>query len=582
MNFARSTSQLNASDLAPLICFSHLRWDFVLQRPQHLMRRFAKQRRVFFFEEHIPTDHHLPYLEFHYFDDSDVVAVRPRVPRDWKDEQLLSTLSKLLDQLLAIHATAKPLLWFYTPMMFPIAAHVEASATIYDCMDELSQFRFAPPELTANEAALMDRADVVFTGGYSIYEAKRHRHHNIHAFPSSVDIDHFQQARTRQAAPADQAAIPRPILGYYGVIDERIDLKLIAGIAAARPRWSIVMVGPTAKIDPGDLPMARNIHHLGRKEYAELPAYLAGWDVSVMPFALNEATRFISPTKTPEYLAAGRPVVSTPVADVVRHYGDLDGVFIADGSSAFLHACDSALALANNDRNWQQIVDQRLAGTSWDATFGQMSALVDKAIRSKGHGLSNVVAMPSVKRPAGRQPFDYLIVGAGFAGSVLAERLASSGKRVFLCDRRPHIAGNTYDVHDEAGILVHKYGPHIFHTNSEEIFAYLSRFTQWRPYEHRVLAAVGDKRVPIPINRTTLNALYDLDLQDDAASRGVPQVASRTGRGNPDISRCRCLAGRHGSLPHFLRGLHAQAVGIGPVTVGQVGHRACPDPHLHR
>ena len=317
---------------APLICFSHLRWDFVLQRPQHLMQRFARTRRVIFFEEYIPTDHHLPYLEFHAFDDTSVMAVRPRVPHAWQGEKLQDALSRLLDQLLEIHAAEKPILWFYTPMMFRFAAHVDAAAVVYDCMDELSSFRFAPPELRLNEEALLRRADVVFTGGHSIYEAKRDRHRNIHPFPSSVDTAHFAAARSARTAPADQLAIKGPILGYYGVIDERIDLKLIANVAAARPDWSLVLVGPLAKLDPADLPRAPNIHYLGRKDYAELPAYVSGWDVALMPFALNEATRFISPTKTPEYLAAGRPVVSTPITDVVRHYGDMDGVVIAEWS----------------------------------------------------------------------------------------------------------------------------------------------------------------------------------------------------------------------------------------------------------
>ena len=196
---------------------------------------------------------------------------------------------------------------------------IDAAAVVYDCMDELSAFRFAPPELVAREAELMEAADVVFTGGWSIWEAKRARHDNIHAFPSSVDAAHFAQARGALADPPEQARLPRPRLGYYGVIDERLDLGLIAAVAAARPDWQIVMVGPVAKIAPEDLPKAPNLHWLGQKSYDELPAYLSGWDVALMPFALNEATRFISPTKTPEYLAAGRPVVSTPVRDVERH-----------------------------------------------------------------------------------------------------------------------------------------------------------------------------------------------------------------------------------------------------------------------
>ncbi len=300
------------------------------------MKRFAKDRRVFFWEEHIPTDHHLPYLEFHAFDDTQVIAVRPRVPHAWQGEKLQIALSGLLDQLLLLHRAQRPVLWFYTPMMYPVARHLDAAAVVYDCMDELSAFRFAPPELGACEELLMGRADVVFTGGHSIYEAKRRQHPNIHPFPSSVDVEHFIAARKILPQQPDQEALSKPVLGYYGVVDERIDLELIEKLAAARPDWSIVIIGPVVKIDPETLPRAKNIHYLGRKEYAELPAYLAGWDVALMPFAMNDATRFISPTKTPEYLAAGRPVVTTPIKDVIRQYGGVEGVFVADDAVSFV------------------------------------------------------------------------------------------------------------------------------------------------------------------------------------------------------------------------------------------------------
>ncbi|WP_274630970.1 UDP-galactopyranose mutase [Arvimicrobium flavum] len=491
------------------------------------MQRFARHRQVFYWEEHIPTDHHLPYLEFHAFDDSEVVAVRPRIPLAWHGERLQVALSRLLDQLLLLHRANRPLLWFYTPIMYPVAQHIDAVAVVYDCMDELSAFRFAPPELRDLEALLMRQADVVFTGGHGLYEAKRHQHSNIHPFPSSVDVAHFNAARTTDV-PSDQPELAGPVLGYCGVIDERIDLALIEKLAAGRPNWSIVLIGPVAKIDPATLPQAKNIHYLGRKGYAELPTYLAGWDVALMPFASNEATRFISPTKTPEYLAAGRPVVSTPVPDVVRHYGDVEGVLIAGGADEFGKACERALDLSRDRRTWLPAVDALLARNSWDQTFMKMSALVDEAIAKKEEKNTARPSRPAVFRPTGATPYDYLIVGAGFAGSVLAERLAASGKRVFLCDRRPHIAGNTFDLHNEAGILVHKYGPHIFHTNSEEIFAYLSRFTRWRPYEHRVLAAVDGKLLPIPINRTTLSGLYGIELKDEAAA-----AAFLAGRAEP-------------------------------------------------
>ena len=256
------------ADRPDLICFSHLRWDFVLQRPQHLMGRFAEGRRVIFWEEAIQTDHHLPYLEFHAFAGTTVQSVRPRVPNRWSAQEQERALSALLDQMLGLTGIERPVLWFYTPMMWPIARHVDAAAVVYDCMDELSAFRFAPPELVAREAELMAAADVVFTGGWSIWEAKRARHDNIHAFPSSVDAAHFAKARGALAQPPEQANLPRPRLGYYGVIDERLDLALIAAVAAARPDWQIVMVGPVAKIAPEDLPRAPNIHWMGQRDYA--------------------------------------------------------------------------------------------------------------------------------------------------------------------------------------------------------------------------------------------------------------------------------------------------------------------------
>lgn len=501
----------------PLICFSHLRWDFVLQRPQHLIGRFADTRRVIFWEEAIPTGHHLPYLEFHAFADTTVQSVRPRVPDRWSPEEQQRALSALLDQMLGLTGIEKPVLWFYTPMMWPIARHVEAAAVVYDCMDELSAFRFAPPELVAREAELMEAADVVFTGGWSIWEAKRARHDNIHAFPSSVDAAHFAQARGALADPPEQARLPRPRLGYYGVIDERLDLGLIAAVAAARPDWQIVMVGPVVKIASEDLPRAPNLHWMGQRDYVALPAWLSGWDVALMPFAMNEATRFISPTKTPEYLAGGRPVVSTPVRDVVRHYGDLAAVRIAGDAASFVAACAEALADAAAPARWRDAADRMLATQSWDATFRHMNRLVTEAADRRRRGLAGGDRFPAPGIRRGARGYDVTICGAGFAGAVLAERLAeSSGQRVLVVDKRDHIAGNAYDHLDAAGVLVHRYGPHIFHTNSDDVVSYLSRFTRWRPYEHRVLAQVGDARLPMPINRTTLNALYGLNLSSDA------------------------------------------------------------------
>jgi UDP-galactopyranose mutase len=513
------------SDIS-LLCFSHLRWDFVFQRPQHLMTRFAATQPVIYWEEpHVRDDLAEPQLDVRAGAGGVTVAT-PHLPSHLDEAGRDAALSSLLDGLIA--SRPGPFIrWYYTPMMLRFSRHLRAEATVYDCMDELANFRFAPADLLDLERELMEAADVVFTGGYSLYEAKQDRHANIHPFPSSVDRAHFARARNGAISAEDQEQLPRPRFGFYGVVDERMDLELLAKVADARPDWSIVMVGPVVKIDPADLPQRPNISYMGGRDYAQLPSYLAGWDVALMPFAINESTRFISPTKTPEYLAGGKPVVSTPITDVGRHYGNLAAVKIADTAEAFIAACDEALALARGEsKTWLAEVDAVLADLSWDRTFTRMAQLIEKA------RLARHEVVPMVGRG---KHYDYLVVGAGFAGSVMAERLAAgSGKRVLVIDRRPHIAGNAYDHLDDAGILIHRYGPHIFHTNSKDVFDYLSRFTDWRPYEHRVLAQVDDKLVPIPINRTTLNELYGLSLKTDEdaaeflASRAEPVAEIKT------------------------------------------------------
>ncbi|HEX8514485.1 MAG TPA: UDP-galactopyranose mutase [Allosphingosinicella sp.] len=511
-----TVSTLGQSHFAPqpetnytLICFSHLRWNFVFQRPQHLMSRFAEAGRVIFWEEpEAALPEMEPALGVRTCAETGVIVITPSLPETLSGDEREAILKSLLDSYLA--GEEGPVVrWYYTPMMLPFSRHIEAACTVYDCMDELANFRFAPPELLGLERELLASADVVFTGGYSLYEAKKGLHPNIHPFPSSVDRAHFGRARAMDSAPDDQCSLPRPRFGFYGVIDERMDLDMIAAVADAHPEWSIVMVGPVVKIDPADLPHRANIHYLGGKTYDELPVYLGGWDVALMPFAINDSTKFISPTKTPEYLAGARPVVSTPITDVVRHYGDLESVFIADGPEAFIKGCEQALALARGGDEWLNEVDLKLANLSWDITYARMAGLVHEAI-------SVPTAGPNILKSAAKKSYDYLVVGAGFAGSVIAERLASQhDARVLVVDRRPHVGGNAYDHLDDAGVLIHQYGPHIFHTNSDEIVDYLSQFTDWRPYEHKVLAEVRGQLVPIPINRTTLNKLFDLDLKTD-------------------------------------------------------------------
>jgi UDP-galactopyranose mutase len=514
-----------------LVCFSHLRWNFVYQRPQHLMSRTVRERRVFFVEEPELSDT-TAYMEM-VEDPSGVVVVKPHLPPGLSEEETDAAMQKLVDQFFA-EEIGEFILWYYTPMALGFSRHLKPALTVYDCMDELSLFKGAPAKLHDLEKELIARADLIFTGGQTLYEGKRNGHDNVYLFPSSIDAPHFEQARKRQADPADQVDIPHPRLGFFGVIDERMDLELVGEIARRKPEWQLIMLGPVVKIDQESLPKLPNVHYLGMKTYDQLPGYLAGWDVALLPFALNDSTRFISPTKIPEYLAGGKPVVSTPIRDVINPYGQQNLVSIASDAGEFISAIENILQWKKDENErWLGQVDQQLSQNSWDYTWKRMMTLIESSMAAKEENKKDALpskqpeaSIPGIAvyldtgktggnghRNGGVQPFDYLIVGAGFAGSVLAERLAAgSGKKVLIIDRRPHIAGNAYDYHNEDGVLIHKYGPHIFHTNSQEVFRYLSSFTEWRPYEHRVLASVDGQLLPLPINLDTINRLYGLNL----------------------------------------------------------------------
>ena len=353
-----------------LVCFSHLRWNFVYQRPQHLLSRSAKGQRVFFFEEPVFGDSCPVLLKSET--DCGVKVLVPHLPANQSPELIQKQLRQLLDGFLESQQYSDLTFWYYTPMAHAFSEHIQPDYCVYDCMDELSAFRFAPPELVIREKQLLERCDIVFTGGHSLFEAKRNCHHNIHCFPSSIDKEHFGSARglVNAEQPPDQALIPEPRVGFFGVIDERMDLQLVASLAAAMPEVQIVMLGPLAKIDAADLPRAANLHWLGQKSYGELPSYLAGWQCGIMPFAINESTRFISPTKTPEYLAAGKPVVSTPIQDVVKPYGEMGLVRIGANAGEFGDAIEECLKDATPE--WLERVDSFLGGNSWDKTFEGM------------------------------------------------------------------------------------------------------------------------------------------------------------------------------------------------------------------
>jgi UDP-galactopyranose mutase len=312
-------------------------------------------------------------------------------------------LEKLLTDFAQANHIQRPFAWFYTPMALEFFPHsISPSAVVYDCMDELSLFHGAPKQLQGLEQQLLQWADLVFTGGVSLFEAKRHSHPRVHPFPSGVDALHFVQARTLPDDFKEHKNMPRPRLGYAGVIDERLDLALLDEVAKKRPAWQLVMIGPIAKISPDTLPRRTNIHWLGMKDYTELPAYFAGWDVGIMPFALNDATRFISPTKTPEYLSAGLPVVSTAIRDVVRPYGDLGLARIAHSADEFIFSSEQVMGMGMcMGMKWRERADEFLKSLSWDSVWCRMNSLlagvskIEKTNAAAAGQHSNVVQGPA-------------------------------------------------------------------------------------------------------------------------------------------------------------------------------------------
>jgi glycosyltransferase involved in cell wall biosynthesis len=363
-----------------LVCFSHLRWNFVYQRPQHLLTRFAKNFRVFFVEEPI-HDASTDSLDVTN-PETNLWVVVPHLRSGLSETASVTTQKELLSRFFIEKEIVQYFFWYYTPMALAITDQFNPCIHVYDCMDELSAFKFAPQALKDRENELFTKADLVFTGGYSLYEAKKNRHPDVHAFPSSIDTEHFNKARTYTTDPEDQATIPHPRIGFFGVIDERMDLTLIENVARRKPDWHLVMIGPVVKIDQSALPKLPNIHYLGMKQYRELPSYISGWDVAMMPFAHNESTRYISPTKTPEYLAAGKPVVSTPIIDVLRQYGRNGMVNIAGTADEFIRV--TSLALENTDREeWLERVDEFLSQNSWDKTWQRMMYLITRKLIEK-------------------------------------------------------------------------------------------------------------------------------------------------------------------------------------------------------
>lgn len=348
-----------------MIVFCHLRWDFVYQRPQHIISRFADYMRILFVEE--------PILKAEEGNSVRVINDNLHIlqPNIADIEDLDGVLYDLLG------STELPIAWFYSPSFGGVMNAFSFTTIVYDCMDELSLFKGAPKKLIEQELQLLKKATVVFTGGKSLFEAKFPLHSNVHCFPSSVDLEHFSKAQNGISVPAELESITSPVIGYYGVVDERMDLQLIEEAAKLLPDCAFVLIGPVVKIQEDELPKLPNIHYLGIKPYSVLPNFLKGFDIAMMPFALNESTKYISPTKTLEYMAAGKPIISTQIRDVVRDYSGC--VRLINDAQEFVMEIQKIL---NNEvRPKTNLYESILKKTSWDATVFKMRTILKETVR---------------------------------------------------------------------------------------------------------------------------------------------------------------------------------------------------------
>ncbi len=399
-----SQTPVSETPMPHLIVFSHLRWNFVFQRPQHLLSRLARHYHVVFVEEPLHTGG--PAFLERTMPSPNVEVLRAHTPVEaggFHDDQL-SALQPMVARYLADNAIDDYVVWFYTPMALPMLGVLEPRAVVYDCMDELSAFKNAPRQMRQRENALLKSADLVLTGGPRLYEAKRGLNANVLCLPSAVDAAHYSAKRALadeasvRRADEVQGAIGRPRLGFFGVIDERLDIELIARVADADPHWQVVMAGPVVKIDPDALPRRPNLHWLGQQPYALLPQLVAQWDVCLMPFALNESTEFISPTKTLEYMAAGKPVVSTRIHDVVAMFNEV--VAVVDGPAAFIDACRAALAdTPAGAEGRRRRMSETVSRFSWDAAAETVHAAIEAlpASRDLASSTEGLAGAPALK-----------------------------------------------------------------------------------------------------------------------------------------------------------------------------------------
>ncbi len=372
----------------PIIVHSHLGWDWVWQRPQQFLSRLSVRHPVLFVEAPVPADGikaaSLTLREV--ADYPNVVVLQMQMPAArwsdgaWVDKERRRLVQSVLAGPLG-RKFAEPIQWFYDPMaVTAFAGHLGERALVYDCMDQLSQFKGAPAKLVRRERELLAVADVVFAGGPKMWAAKREHNANCFAYGCGVDVKHFGKARhAATEIPHDVAHLRGKILGYFGVVDERIDYALLAALADHDPEWHVVIVGPTAKVDPAEFPQRDNLHWLGGRDYAQLPLYAKAFDVCLMPFAINEATEYINPTKALEYMATATPIVSTAVQDVVLQFSDI--VRVADSPEQFIAHCEREATRPTAARVRRGL--QRARRNTWDSIVAQLEMHIEDALVTK-------------------------------------------------------------------------------------------------------------------------------------------------------------------------------------------------------
>ena len=393
---ARSLAPDATEENIPIIAICHLSWDWVWQRPQQYLSRFAQRHRVLFVETYC-SDVEVARIDLHQPEGHpNITVAKTHLPRArWHDGAFIDAeRCRILKETLQRELRGqfdRPLLWFYDPMgVTSFAGQMNERAIVYDCMDELSQFKGAPPALVERERELLGVADVVFCGGQKMRKKRLPLNANTHFFGTGVDIEHFGQAlaREQKVAPEIAAFGPKPVLGYFGVVDERIDYELLAQLADARSDWQVVMVGPTCKVDPAEFPQRPNLHFIGARPYAELPALTKGFSVAMMPFALNAATEYINPTKALEYMAAGRPVVSTALDEVRMNFGSVSR--IADSHAEFIAFCEKEVEAPSRARIVRGL--KLATENTWEANIARMERHITDALAARAAERSSAQA----------------------------------------------------------------------------------------------------------------------------------------------------------------------------------------------